>query len=135
MAETLDRVRRLCMALPATTERPSHGEPTWFVRGQKVFVMSADSHHDDRVALWAAAPTGAQAALVAEDPTTFFVPPYVGGRGWVGVRLDTGIDEARLAEVIEEAYRTIAPRRLVAQLDEERCGGPSTGASSGPRAP
>ena len=118
MTDPLPRLRALCLALPEVTERVSHGEPTWFVRDRKVFVYYADQHHDDRVACWAAAAPGVQAARVAEDPGTFFVPPYVGGRGWLGVRLDTPeVDWEAVAEVVEEAYRVIAPARLVAQLD------------------
>ncbi len=116
-ADPLERLRGLCLALPETTERLSHGAPTWFVRGKKTFATYADHHHDDRLALWCAAPPGAQDALVAEDPATFFVPPYVGGRGWLGVWLDVPADWAVLAELVEDAYRMIAPRRLVAELD------------------
>ena len=74
----LERLRQLCLALPETTERLSHGEPTWFVRGKKTFVMYADHHHDDRLAFWCAAPEGAQDILVTAAPDRFFVPPYVG---------------------------------------------------------
>jgi hypothetical protein len=114
----IERLRRLCMALPEVTERLSHGEPTWFVRDRKVFVNLSDHHHDDRFAFWCAAPPGAQHALVASEPTRFFVPPYVGHRGWVGVRLDVEpIDWQEIAELVEDAYRQIAPARLVARLD------------------
>lgn len=110
----LERLRRLCLALPEVTERVSHGEPTWFVRGKKVFVTLADHHHDDRLAFWCAAPPGAQAALVGEAPGRYFVPPYVGGRGWLGVYLDVPVDWAEIAEVVVDAYREIAPKRLAA---------------------
>jgi hypothetical protein len=80
--------------------------------------MFAGRHHDERVAFWCAAPPGVQEALVASDPRRFFRPPYVGGRGWVGVYLDVpGVDWAEVAELVVEAYRTVAPRRLVAGLD------------------
>ena len=115
--DPLEELRRLCLALPETTERISHGEPTWFVRGKKTFVMYADHHHDDRLAFWCAAPDGAQPALVAADPERFFVPPYVGHRGWIGVRLDVPVDWDEIAELVAEAYRTVAPQRLVAELD------------------
>ena len=106
------------MGFPAVSERLSHGEPTWFAGGKKVFVTFADHHHDDRVGFWCAAPPGAQHELVAADPERFFVPPYVGGRGWVGVRLDVGVlDWDQIGEVVEDAYRTVATRRLVAELD------------------
>lgn len=114
-AEPLERLRSLCLALPEVTERRSHGEPTWFVR--KSFVMFADHHHDERLAFWCAAPAGDQEALVASDPQRFFRPPYVGPRGWLGVWLDVPVDWSEIAEIVTEAYRTVAPRKLVAQLD------------------
>lgn len=103
------------MALPEADERISHGEPTWFVR--KVFVMYANRHHDDRVAFWCPAPPGAQEAMVASEPERFFRPPYVGHRGWLGVYLDVAVDWAEIGEIVTEAYRMVAPKRLVAQLD------------------
>jgi hypothetical protein len=118
MAEDpLDGLRRLCLALPETTERLSHGEPTWFVRDRKTFVTYANHHHDDRLTFWCAAPPGAQAALVGSDPRRFFVPPYVGHRGWLGVRLDVPIDWDEIAEIVLDAYRTVAPKRLLSELD------------------
>jgi hypothetical protein len=114
----LERLRGRCMALPEATERLSHGEPTWFVRGKKVFVTFAGRHHDDRVAFWCAASAEERDALVAEDAQRFFVPPYVGGRGWLGVYLDTArVDWAEIDEIVREAYRLIAPKKLAAQLD------------------
>ncbi len=115
--DPLPRLRRLCLALPETTERLSHGEPTWFVRDRTTFVMFADHHHDDRVACWLAAPAGAQAALIAEDPARYFRPPYVGGRGGVGVWLDRTVDWDALTDLVVDAYRMVAPKRLVAALD------------------
>jgi hypothetical protein len=113
----LERLRALCMALPEVTEKVSHGEPTWFVR--KSFVTFADHHHDDRLAFWCAAPPGAQEELVAADPDRFFRPPYVGGRGWLGVYLDVpDVDWTEIAEIVTDAYRQVAPKRLVARLDE-----------------
>jgi hypothetical protein len=116
----LERLRRICLALPETTERLSHGDPNWFVRGKKTFVSYADRHHDDRAAFWCAAPPGAQQALVAEQPEQFFVPPHVGGRGWIGVYLDVPVDWQVAAELVEEAYREVAPGKLVAELDAAR---------------
>ncbi|WP_188192309.1 MmcQ/YjbR family DNA-binding protein [Nonomuraea sp. SYSU D8015] len=115
--EALDRLRALCLALPETTERLSHGEPTWFVRGKKTFVMFADHHHDDRLAFWCAAPPGAQEELVAENPERFFRPPYVGHRGWLGVYLDVDdVDWTEVAEIVADAYRQIAPKSLIARM-------------------
>jgi len=117
VTDTLETLRQLCLALPETTERLSHGEPTWFVRGKKTFVMYANHHHDDRLGFWCAAPDGAQEALVGSDPERFFVPPYVGHRGWLGVRLDVPVDWDQIADLVTDAYRVVAPRKLVAELD------------------
>ena len=115
--DPLEKLRKLCLALPEATERLSHGEPTWFVRGKKTFVMYADHHHDDRVAFVCAAPDGAQELLVGAHPDRFFRPPYVGHRGWLGVWLDVPVDWDQIADLVADAYRTVAPRRLVAELD------------------
>src|SRR5712692_6447853 len=86
--EHLRRVRRICAAMPEATEKLSHGEPTFFVR-KKVFAMFANNHHNDgHIAVWIPAPPGLQAMLIATAPETFFKPPYVGVRGWVGMELD-----------------------------------------------
>ncbi|ODU02221.1 MAG: phosphoribosylglycinamide formyltransferase [Pseudonocardia sp. SCN 72-86] len=112
--DPLPRLRALCMALPEVVEKVSHGEPTWFVR--RVFVSYADRHHDDVLGFWCAAPPGAQEELVAADPERFFRPPYVGGRGWLGVRLDVEVDWDEIGEIVTDAYRQIAPKKLVALL-------------------
>lgn len=115
--DPLARLRALCLALPETTERLSHGEPTWFVRDKKTFVMYADHHHDDRLGFWCAAPAGAQEALVGSDPQRYFHAPYVGHRGWLGVYLDVPVDWAEIAEIVTDAYRCVAPKSLIARLD------------------
>lgn len=80
--------------------------------------MFHDDHHGDgRLAIWCAAPDGAQALMVESEPERFFVPPYVGHRGWLGVRLDVDVDWNEVAAIVEDAYRTVAPRKLVAMLD------------------
>ena len=117
MGEPVESLRKLCLALPEVTERLSHGEPTWFVRGKKTFVMFADHHHDDRLGFWCAAPAGVQEELVGAEPKRFFRPPYVGHRGWLGVYLDVPVDWAEIGEIVEDAYRVVAPKRLVAELD------------------
>ncbi|MGH8792985.1 MAG: MmcQ/YjbR family DNA-binding protein [Stackebrandtia sp.] len=115
--DSTDRLRRLCLALPEVSERLSHGEPSWFVRGKKLFVTGSDNHHDDRVGFWCAAPPGEAAALTAADPDRFFIPPYVGHRGWLGVYLDVeGVDWDEIAEIVADAYRCVAPKTLVAKL-------------------
>jgi hypothetical protein len=117
-SEPLDRLRVLCRALPEVTERLSHGEPAWFVRDKKTFVTFADHHHDDRLAFWCAAPEGAQDSLTAAYPDRFFRPPYVGVRGWLGVYLDVPVDWDEIAIIVEDAYRTVAPKKLVTLLDD-----------------
>lgn len=111
-------VRRHCLALPEVTERLSHGSPTWFVRDRKTFAtFTADHHGDGRLAIWCAAPPGVQAELVETEPDRFFRPAYVGHRGWIGVRLEPPRDDDELARILEDAYRQVAPKTLVAQLD------------------
>jgi hypothetical protein len=124
----LPRLRAICRSMPQVTERLSHGEPTWFV-SRRTFVSYADRHHDDRVAFWCAAAPGQQQELVAEDPERYFVPPYVGGRGWLGVRVDVVVDWQVVAELIEDAYRVVASPRLTAELDA-RDGGDSRGGTA-----
>jgi hypothetical protein len=109
----LERVRAACLALPEVQERLSHGAPSFFVRGKRCFVMVMDDHHGDgRFALWCAAPEGMQHALVAGDPGSYFVPPYVGHRGWIGVRLDRALAWDEIAGAIEDAWLEVAPKRL-----------------------
>jgi hypothetical protein len=110
-SEHLERVRQVCAGLPATSERLSHGEPTFFVSG-KVYVMFANNHHGDgRVAVWLPTPPGFQEGLIDTSPETFFLPPYVGHRGWVGAIL-AAISDADLQLHIEMAWELIAPKRL-----------------------
>jgi len=114
----LTKVREACLALPEVSERLSHGSPTFFIRDKKTFVMFLDDHHGDgRLALWVAAAPGVQAEMVDEEPERFFVPPYVGHRGWLGVRLDRKPDWAEVAGICAAAYRQVAPKTLVALLD------------------
>ena len=117
MRKALERIRRICLALPETTERPSHGAPTFFA-GSKTLVMFMDHHHDDgRLAIWCAAPLGVPSDLVRADPERFFIPPYVGHRGWLGIRLDRDVDWDETAQLIEDGYRTVATKRALAKLD------------------
>jgi hypothetical protein len=113
------KLREICTAFPEVTERPSHGVPTWFVRDKTVFVTFWDhGHHDlDRPHLWCAAPLGAQPELIAAAPDRFFRPPYVGHRGWLGVWMDGDVDWREIAELCEDAYRVVAPKRLIQALD------------------
>ena len=118
----MQRLRELCLALPEVTERLSHGGPSWFVRDRRQVVSLDDHHHGaDHLGFWRPAPPGVQQELVAEEPARFFRPPYVGHRGWLGVRLvadglpDPDWDE--VAEIVRDAYRTVAPKTLAARLD------------------
>lgn len=112
----LERLREVCLGLPETSERLSHGAPTFFVRQKRAFVMvMTDFHGDGRFALWCAAPEGMQKMLVEADPERFFVPPYVGHRGWLGVRLDRGLHWDEVAGIAEDAYAEVAPAKLVAE--------------------
>lgn len=115
--EPLERLRRLCLALPGASERPSHGEPAWFAGGKRCFATFADHHHDDRLAFWCAAPDGAREALVGGRPQRFFVPPYVGHRGWIGVYLDVPVDWDQVADLVTAAYREVAPKQLLTELE------------------
>ena len=117
--KALERVREFCQGLPETVERPSHGAPTFFAGGKKTFVMFHDDHHGDgRLALWCAAPPGMQLGLVEATPDVYFVPPYVGHRGWVGVRLDRGAPWDEIAGVLEEAFLERAPKSLRAKVSD-----------------
>lgn len=112
----LERVRRICTALPETTERLSHGEPTFFVH-KRVFAMFANNHHGDgRVAVWLPAPPGIQEMLIATSPETYFMPPYVGVRGWIGIVL-ANISDADLAFHVRDGWRLVAPKKLQAVVD------------------
>jgi hypothetical protein len=118
MEQALQQLRRICAALPEVSERLSHGSPTFFVREKKTVVMLLDDHHGDgRLAIWCPAPPDVQATLVDAEPHRFFRPPYVGPRGWLGVRLDVEVDWDEIARIVEDAYRLVAPRTLVRQLD------------------
>lgn len=116
--DPLPGVRSLCLALPEVTERLSHGQPTWFIRGKTSFVMYSDHLHGGPLSFWCAAPPGAQDVLVAGAPDRYYIPPYVGGRGWLGVRLDVPLDWAEIGGVISDAYRTVAPQSLLAKMTQ-----------------
>ena len=119
VADALRQLRALTGRLPEVTERLSHGAPTFFVREKRVVCSLSDDHHGDgRLALVYPAPPGVQEELVAADSRRFYRPPYVGHRGWVGMRLDIDPDWGEAAEAVEEAYRLVAPRTLVRQLEE-----------------
>ena len=108
----LTRVRKICLVLPEAHEKIAWGVPTFRVR-DKQFAMYLDNHHGDgRLALWCKAAEGAQEILVESDPGSFFVPPYVGHLGWVGIELDKGLDWGVIEGLLREGYLEIAPKRL-----------------------
>jgi predicted DNA-binding protein (MmcQ/YjbR family) len=105
----VDRLRAICLALPETTEKLAWGEPTWRVKG-RLFAQLDDHHHGaDHLAVWLPAPLGEQEAMIFSDPARFFRPPYVGHRGWVGVRIDGRPDWTLVATLVEQAYQQVAP--------------------------
>ena len=104
-----ERLRLICLALPEAAEQETWGAPTFRVRG-KIFAMPR--HDDGRLSCWCKAPPGSQMVLVGADPDRFFVPPYVGPKGWVGVRLDGRPDWDEVAALVRRSYRLIAPKRL-----------------------
>ncbi len=107
----LDRIRAICMALPETEEKISHGSPSFFIRSGH-YCAWADNHHGDgRLSVWVAQPPGAQEALIAAEPKHFFRPPYVGPSGWVGINLNTGLDWGAVAAIIAEGHAFIAAKK------------------------
>lgn len=113
--EQLERVRKICLSLSETSERLSHGEPTFFIQ-KKVFVMFANNHHNDgHVAIWLPVPDGLQAGLMEMAPEIYFTPPYVGVKGWVGIEL-ARIPEKDLHFHIQTAWELVAPKRLLSKV-------------------
>ena len=113
----LDRLREICLSLPEAVERETWDLPTFRVR-DKIFAMAPDG--DGRLSVWCKAPPGSQIILVGADPDRFFVPPYVGHKGWIGMRLDKRVKWHEVAEIVRRSYRMTAPKRLAAILGEER---------------
>jgi hypothetical protein len=114
----LDRVRNLCLALPETSERLSHGEPAWFVR-DKLFATWENHHHGDPiVGLWVKGAPGLQEILVENEPERYYRPKYVGHKGWIGVNMEPAghadIDWPQVEDLIRESWRMTAPKKLVA---------------------
>jgi predicted DNA-binding protein (MmcQ/YjbR family) len=125
-AETaaIEKLRRICLALPEATEKIAWGEPTWRAgtsRAGKMFAQMETHHHGpDHVAVWLPARPGVQEALVEEDPERYFRPPYVGHKGWIAIRIDRKPDWATVAQLVAEAYRLVAAPDLVRRLDAGR---------------
>ena len=118
VAVATERLRAICNGLPEITERLSHGSVTFFVRNKRTLCYLTDDHHGDgRLAIIYPAPEAVQAEVIASDPDRFFRPPYVGHRGWVGLRVDLDPDWDEIAQILDEAYRLVAPKLLIKQLD------------------
>ncbi len=119
LAAAVERLRAICLALPEATEKIAWGELTW--RAPKIFAQMDTFHHGaEHVAVWLPARPGVQAELVEENPTQFFVPPYVGPKGWIGVRIDRRPDWKVVAGLVADAYREVAAPHLVDRLDADR---------------
>jgi predicted DNA-binding protein (MmcQ/YjbR family) len=112
--EPTARLRAICLALPDAVEKEAWGDPTFRVR-DRIFAM--EKRGDGRVSLWCKAPAGSQMVLVGADPERFFVPPYVGHKGWVGMCLDRGPDWDEVAALVRRSYRLVAPKSLAARVD------------------
>jgi predicted DNA-binding protein (MmcQ/YjbR family) len=113
----LARLRAICLALPDAQEKLSHGEPTWFAGKGRVFAMFDNYHHGaPHASVWLPMPPGLQEALIERDGRRFWRPPYVGHNGWVGVVLDTKPDWGVVAGLVEQAFRHVATKKLVAHL-------------------
>lgn len=110
----VDRLRAICLALPEATEKEAWGDPTFRVR-DKIFAMLKQG--DGRPSLWCKAPPGSQMVLTGADPERFYVPPYVGHKGWIGMRLDRRPDWNEVTELVRRSYRLTAPKRLASRLD------------------
>jgi hypothetical protein len=110
-APPVERLRAIRLALPEAIEKEAWGDPTFRVR-ERIFAM--EKRGDGRISVWCKAPPGSQAVLVGADPARFFVPPYVGHKGWVGMRLDHAPDWAEVALLVRRSYCLIAPKRLAA---------------------
>ena len=120
----LDRLRRICLGFPEAAEKAAWGDPTWRVR-DRIFAMQKGNYEGGRPSVWLKAPAGAQQVLVSAGRDYFFVPPYVGSKGWIGVHLDgPAVDWAELTDLITDSYRLIAPKLLLARLDAEQDGAP-----------
>lgn len=114
MRETVtDRLRAICLALPEATEKEAWGDPTFRIRN-KIFAM--EKRGDGRISMWCKAPAGSQEVLIGADPALFFSPPYVGHKGWIGMRLDGDPDWHEVDIVVRRSYSLIAPKKLAAMI-------------------
>jgi predicted DNA-binding protein (MmcQ/YjbR family) len=112
--DPIERLRGICLALPEATEKSAWGDPTFRVR-DRIFAMPKSG--DGRLSLWMKAPPHAQEILIGADPERFFAPPYVGPKGWVGMRLDAEPDWEEVRALVTRSYRLIAPKRVAARVE------------------
>lgn len=116
----LDRVREICLALPEATEKEAWGEPTFRVK-DKIFAQYEDNHHGSGfTGLWCKAPDGLQEMLVSAEPERYYVPKYVGHKGWIGIYMNDAVDWKFAAELLADSYRMTAPKRLLVQFEGSR---------------
>lgn len=115
-ATPLARLREVCCSLPEVTEKEAWGEPTFRVRDKLFAMFATDHHHDGNVAVWCKAAMGMQEVLIDADPERFFKPPYVGPKGWIGIRLDGKVDWDEVHALLAESWRMTAPPKLAATL-------------------
>ena len=115
--EPLDRLRSIIEAWPETLEKLSHGAPTWW-GGKKTFACYHSGNYDEgRRGVWIKAPDGAQQDLISAEPERFYRPKYMGPSGWVGMRLERGVDWGQVEFLLLQGYRMVAPKRALAKLD------------------
>ncbi|MCU6713019.1 MmcQ/YjbR family DNA-binding protein [Paenibacillus sp. J5C_2022] len=119
--ELFDRIRAQCLSFPGTSERMSHGAPSFFVNKKLSFVQYRVNHHGDgRIALWCSAPAGVQSMLTESYPDNYFIPPYVGHLGWVGLRLDRNAAWSDISGMIGEAYQNRAPKKYQDNVSRQK---------------
>ena len=111
----LTRLRALCLALPEAEERLTWDCQTFRIR-EKIFAMHVP--REAGAGLWCKAPPGVQQMLIEADPDKFFRPPYLGPKGWIGVRLNQNSDWPEIDALVRRSWRMTAPKRLAATLPE-----------------
>jgi hypothetical protein len=129
----LTRLRKICLSLPESHEKVAWSAPTFRVKGKQFAMFLANHHGDGRVAVWCKAAPGVQEALIEADPEQFFRPPYVGPSGWIGIRLDRGIDWHVVSGLLKDGWREAAPQKLVSALDASPSSSGARGSARGAR--
>jgi predicted DNA-binding protein (MmcQ/YjbR family) len=113
----LQHLRKICLAFPEATEKLTWEDSNTFRVRDKIFAMTAHDE-DGNPSVWCKAAPGAQEVLVGADPDRFYVPPYVGSKGWIGIYMDRRMDWGQVQALVDESFRLVAPKRLVKTLDE-----------------